>query len=511
MLKKVFSILKYFFFFLFVLSIPWQKRHIFFNLPIKGEFNEWTAISIYVSDIFLFLSLIFWAGQLIILKIEKTSKIITPLTPLIRGGDFSPDKPACRSFSVGRGRARGGSVQIWHNPPPPASQAKALRAGHPPLSRRGQKILVTSYQLLATLLIIASFSLIQAQYINIAIFRLAKLLEMILLFTFVVSNFGKLKKRQIIYALIIITAFTQGVIAISQYLLQHSLGLNILGESPIAANIVGVAKIVVNNEKIIRAYGTFPHPNVLAGFLILPILLCFYFWGRLQIWKENNQKTLVKLLLIISEIILIISFILTFSRSAWFVLTLGIIVFIWINYKKLKPILPGAVILFLTVIITIIILWPQITSRGIIADSSSGDFALSNRTLLNKIALSIIASHPLLGIGIGNFVLNLNNFIPNMPAWRFQPVHNLYLYYAAEIGIPGLLIFLSIIWVTLKKAFKYFKSSNEILILLITLSSFLIIGFLDHYFYDLQQGMLIFWLILGLIWTVILQKYKNIV
>jgi len=231
----------------------------------------------------------------------------------------------------------------------------------------------------------------------------------------------------------------------------------------------------------------------------------------LQIWKENNQKTLVKLLLIISEIILIISFILTFSRSAWFVLTLGIIVFIWINYKKLKPILPGAVILFLTVIITIIILWPQITSRGIIADSSSGDFALSNRTLLNKIALSIIASHPLLGIGIGNFVLNLNNFIPNMPAWRFQPVHNLYLYYAAEIGIPGLLIFLSIIWVTLKKAFKYFKSSNEILILLITLSSFLIIGFLDHYFYDLQQGMLIFWLILGLIWTVILQKYKNIV
>ena len=56
------------------------------------------------------------------------------------------------------------------------------------------------------------------------------------------------------------------VLGLFQFILQHSLGLKILGESVVSNSMVGVAKLQLFDFKLLRAYGTFAHPNIFSGF-----------------------------------------------------------------------------------------------------------------------------------------------------------------------------------------------------------------------------------------------------
>jgi hypothetical protein len=56
------------------------------------------------------------------------------------------------------------------------------------------------------------------------------------------------------------------VLGLFQFILQHSLGLKILGESVVSNSMVGVAKLQLFDFKLLRAYGTFAHPNIFLDF-----------------------------------------------------------------------------------------------------------------------------------------------------------------------------------------------------------------------------------------------------
>ena len=64
-------------------------------------------------------------------------------------------------------------------------------------------------------------------------------------------------------------AAVQSTWGITQFLLQHDLGLWWLGESNLSPDKTGVAKVVAGNETLVRAYGSLPHPNILAAYLSL--------------------------------------------------------------------------------------------------------------------------------------------------------------------------------------------------------------------------------------------------
>jgi hypothetical protein len=89
----------------------------------------------------------------------------------------------------------------------------------------------------------------------------------------------------------VFSGFLQSLIAIYQFISQHSVFTSqilakITGESVIGSQIPGVAKIIIDGEKIIRAYGTFPHPNILGGFLIFTLLITVY------LYLEHKKDTL---------------------------------------------------------------------------------------------------------------------------------------------------------------------------------------------------------------------------
>jgi O-antigen ligase len=71
------------------------------------------------------------------------------------------------------------------------------------------------------------------------------------------------------------------------------------------------------------------------------------------------------------------------------------------------------------------------------------------RILMIKIAIGVIASHPILGVGLFNFEYHSFDIFRY---WR--PVHNMYFRLAAEIGIPGLFFFLWFLRDILKDAYR---------------------------------------------------------
>jgi hypothetical protein len=157
---------------------------------------------------------------------------------------------------------------------------------------------------------------------------------------------------RIFLSAIIFIGFMQSLIGIVQLIMQHSLGLFWLKESLIRQDISGVAKIIVDNKALIRAYGLFPHPNILGGFLFFSIMVTLLYkiffhqpkkadcstWNNYNSDKEANgivprgtiwrrwKGNVLKCGIIVNLILLIQVFgiILSFSKSAIFALVIAL-------------------------------------------------------------------------------------------------------------------------------------------------------------------------------------------
>ncbi len=428
------------FFYLFLLSIPLQARLVFFPAV---SFNEYKSYFLYISDILLIITLISWFVKRLYFQAENVSR------------------------------------ETSHKKSP----------------------FIICYLLFVIFLAWSFLSLLWTQNIGVGLFRAVKLTEFAFLFLFVLFNIRTQKRLFWTILCITITGFFQAIIGIWQYFIQHSIGLKWLGETILSPDMPGVAKIMVGGEKVMRAYGTFPHPNVFAGFLLLSITC-----GLLLLFREKRIWTQVFFSFLVS--LQTVAFILTFSRVAWIGgVCLFVYLFICLFRRKLlvKSLKLAVLAITLIILISGAVFWPQIAGRF----SLEGQ-ALEERGLYNNIALSMIKKSPLLGVGMGNFVARIDDFSHlELENWQYQPVHNIYLLILAELGIIGLVLFIFLIFNVLKGAWFSQKSldvsretSNSLVIghwLLVIFLGFLFIGFFDHYFWTLQQGGLIFWLVLGIL------------
>ena len=93
----------------------------------------------------------------------------------------------------------------------------------------------------------------------------------ILAFLILVEEFQKngIKRKEIIIVslFLLISTVLQAMIGYIQFEKGVSLGLNFFGESKVAAGLLGSSFVSLSGNEILRSYGTFPHPNMLAGFL----------------------------------------------------------------------------------------------------------------------------------------------------------------------------------------------------------------------------------------------------
>jgi hypothetical protein len=341
---------------------------------------------------------------------------------------------------------------------------------------------------------------------SIAWYKTIRLLEMLIFFTIVRNTLRQYTVLTYFKLLLFVGGVIQSAIALLQFITQQSLGLSWLGESIIGPNILGVAKFSFEGEKLIRAYGTFPHPNVLGIFLLFSLsaglslmltkkeLLSNFRWRYRSIFFGELFLIYVGLLLTYSRSIIlltaIISFIFAYSQRGY------------INklYQNLCQQLH--IPFFLRTSLAIIVIFTTLfASYNLLAPRlclhCPGDESISLRKTYQRTADLMILQNIFTGVGLGNFIQTSKKFSPALPSWNLQPVHNLYLLIASELGLIGLLLFLvtTFFYSAHNLRLRFLKKYPLDLFFILVLLA----GFFDHYFWTLQQGQLIFWIALALV------------
>lgn len=327
----------------------------------------------------------------------------------------------------------------------------------------------------------------------ISFYAFIRLAEAIFLF-FWTQKIFLLKKEIFLTGTIILflSGILQTFIAFWQFIWQKSIGLFWLGESHISPQILGVAKIELENQKLIRAYGTFPHSNLLATFLFFTLVSGIYLFFN----SSKNRQ-----LYFLGSLWILLGIFLSFSRSSWLITFLFLtIIFFKKNYllyenssnffsSSFQKIFSWKFCLLFLFILFFIL--NPLTKNRLCLDCQN-DRSFSLRKIYTQNAQENIKENFLFGLGLGNFSLNLSKNNPReLHSWEIQPVHNLYLLAGSEVGFLGI-IFFGIIFYEL-----FFKKNNFQNLFLWSFGSFLLLGFFDHYFWTLPQGQLLFFLALA--------------
>jgi len=106
---------------------------------------------------------------------------------------------------------------------------------------------------------------------------------------------------------------------------------------------------------------------------------------------------------------------------------------------------------------------------------------ISSQERLNDYArsINIIKDNWLLGVGAGNYGVELNNRVSGQPAFFYQPAHNTWLLILIETGLIGLISFTSIFYIKIKPADWH----NKLVLIVIML---MMLG--DHWWWSLHFG-----------------------
>lgn len=341
-------------------------------------------------------------------------------------------------------------------------------------------------------IVISAISIKNPSNQALGFYQLIKLIEFSLLYFYVKSNLGHIFNLTTAFFVFLFSALFQTILAIFQYIKQADLGLRFLGETVLNPDLFNVAVFLVNGEKIMRPYGTTPHPNVLALVLFIAVFIYYFFY------IEKNKFSHSKLGLAIYSFLLFALF-LTFSRIIIFVWAIGASLRWLIFNKKFGHIAENlslknlTIATFVVLIFFSVIFWPQVLARMKISPQEE---ALSLRGFYNQIAFQ---EKPFFGVGLGNFVNWFKEINPDLAQNLYQPVHNIYLLIFSETGILGLVSFLLFLFFITKNYLRISFNRPFHYSLLIIFISVLFFGLFDHFLFTIQQGRIILWLILGLI------------
>jgi hypothetical protein len=320
--------------------------------------------------------------------------------------------------------------------------------------------------LFATILFVI-FNIAVAVNKPVALYKWLKVAELMALGWYIVKS--KPSLAFVIFPLSIGVLYSS-VLAIAQFFLQHSVGgpLWWLGERTFRVDTPGIARIVWFGQELLRPYATFPHPNVLGGFLAatLPLMV-------------SNQTKKLSFFKIATIALGTIAMFLTFSRSA---IVVGVIAIILMIASRKQQVVSSKVAIVIFLIFSLATFYFLLTTNF-------SDESVVVRQQLNAAAVKIWQESPLVGVGLGNFLVELPKALPSRSVYFLQPVHNIYLLVLTETGIVGLVFFLWLLWqIARKKSFS----------ILYSLFSILALGLIDHYPLTLQQGQLLLTLFLAL-------------
>ena len=315
-----------------------------------------------------------------------------------------------------------------------------------------------------------------------ALLKWAKLIQLIFLGIFFKSQKKQNLERLIIKPLLLSLGFFS-LIGVAQFLKGESLGLfYFLGERNFSVTTPGISLVNIAGRDFLRSYSTFSHPNSLAGFVLVGLVVGYGYLKE----KGLQLDILGKFSFFIGSLAILLSF------SANIFLSLLIFVLLYLLNTKAPYYFKKSIVLLFSASLIFSISAPFFSERILMKNFDLGE-SYSERLSSAATAGKFFSKNPLNGVGLNNFIL-ASSKITSYPSyyWKLQPVHNIFLLVLAETGIIGLFFFLSMFFSAIK------NSLSKNLWLVIPLALIVTTGLFDHYWLTLQQNQLLFSLIVGL-------------
>lgn len=282
--------------------------------------------------------------------------------------------------------------------------------------------------------------------------------------------------------------FTQGMVPANTW----------LGLAAHSASTLGDAVIESDTGRFLRAYGSFPHPNLLGGFLAIASFTTPVLWSHT---KRHWERAAV----LAGSGMIGLGLLLSFSRGAWLAMLLTLLVLLWLNLphpafrptiKKLTPI--GMIV---GVALLLGLLLAPLTLSRLQAQGRIERLSTSARTNQFQDAWSLSQESFLQGTGLGAMPTALQKIQPERSGYTLQPLHVVPLLVFVELGLFGGILFLALLVWMLRAAWQALSGPAIHSHLLMGSGMIFVIFFLlltDHYLWTLWSGQALFWLIIGI-------------
>ncbi len=338
---------------------------------------------------------------------------------------------------------------------------------------------LVNHLILITLFII--LNILFSKNILPSLYGAIKLSECIFFALYTFFKIRKIKQDLILFVFSSGVIF-QSLLSIAQYIKQGSLGgmFYFLGERTFNGQTPGIANVSLNGELILRSYGTFSHPNVLAGFLLLIMTFILF---------NSDFKKIMSSLYICAIILGTVALLFTFSRIAILLWLFSILFFVFSKVRTSPKYKASLVALLTLSVITSFFLYSPFYLRFI--QTSFFEDALILREKLIFAGFEQFLKNPILGVGLNNY---FSAIVASGNVFILQPVHNIFLLTLIQTGVVGFCYFMWIFYKALAAVVK-----TKYIYLKLIFFYIILIGLFDHYFITLQQGQLLFSYFMGVI------------
>ena len=317
---------------------------------------------------------------------------------------------------------------------------------------------------LASYMTLVILSVIVAQDVQLSVFGIFLLVQMFLLYIYVVGTVRTSKEIVFIFTMLLIGLALESLIMS---------GLRIIGHS---IEIGGVITARIDGGS--RVGGTVGGPNGAAAYLSLMLA------PALSI-VLTRLDSLHKLLAIVAFGLGVIALVLTLSRGGWLAFSLSVAVLCFFAWRRGWLSLSGPLVAGVVALLLIFIFQDVIIGRLLGDDSGSAD----SRIRLLTIAYRVIVNNPIFGVGINNFTVRMLEYAQlDVVAFWSYAVHNNFMLVWAETGTAAIIAYLAFLAVTIYRGWKCWLSRDRLLSPLALGFTVAIVGHMVHMLFDLFNG-----------------------